>query len=136
MWKPPRFWAVFFIFTWLLKKIEAMRFIVKLLLSGFAVIVLAKLLSGVYVDDYLTAVFVALILAFLRSVVKPILIFLTLPITLITFGLFLLIINAFIVMMADYLIPGFAVNNIWWALLFSLLLTVFESLLFSVIKED
>jgi len=113
-----------------------MRFIVKLLLSGFAVIVLAKLLAGISVENYLTAVIVALILAFLRAFVKPILVFLTLPITVITFGLFLLIINAFIVMIADYLIPGFAVASIWWALLFSLLLTVFETILFSVIKED
>lgn len=113
-----------------------MRFIVKLLLSGFAVIVLAKLLAGISVENYLTAVIVALILAFLRAIVKPILVFLTLPITVITFGLFLLIINAFIVMIADYLIPGFAVASIWWALLFSLLLTVFETILFSVIKED
>lgn len=113
-----------------------MRFIVKLLLSGFAVIVLAKLLAGISVENYLTAVIVALILAFLRAFVKPILVFLTLPITVITFGLFLLIINAFIVMIADYLIPGFSVASIWWALLFSLLLTVVETILFSVIKED
>lgn len=113
-----------------------MKFIVKLVLSGFAVIVLAKILSGVSVDSYLTAIIVALILAFLRTIVKPILVFLTLPITVITFGLFLLIINAVIVMMADYLISGFTVASIWWALLFSLLLSVFETILFSVIRED
>jgi|SRR5690554_3347158 putative membrane protein len=113
-----------------------MKFIVKLLLSAFAVIVLAELLKGIQVDGYLTAVIVALVLGLLRSIVKPILIFLTLPITIITFGLFLLIINAFIVMMAGYLVPNFTVTTIWWALLFSVLLTVFETILFSVIKED
>lgn len=113
-----------------------MKFIVKLLLSAFAVIVLAELLKGIQVDGYLTAVIVALVLGLLRSIVKPILIFLTLPITIITFGLFLLIINAFIVMMVGYLVPNFTVTTIWWALLFSVLLTVFETILFSVIKED
>lgn len=113
-----------------------MKFIVKLLLSAVAVVVLAKILSGVTVDSYLTAIIVALILAFLRAIVKPILIFLTLPITIVTFGLFLLIINAIIVLMADYLISGFQVATIWWALLFSLLLSVFETILFSVIRED
>lgn len=113
-----------------------MKFIVKLLLSAIAVVVLAKILSGVSVDNYTTAILVALILAFLRAVVRPILIFLTLPITVVTFGLFLLVINAFIVLIADYLIPGFGVASIWWALLFSVLLTLFETLLFSVIKSD
>lgn len=113
-----------------------MKFIVKLLLSAIAVVVLARILSGVSVDNYTTAILVALILAFLRAVVRPILIFLTLPITVVTFGLFLLIINAFIVLIADYLIPGFGVASIGWALLFSVLLTLFETLLFSVIKSD
>lgn len=113
-----------------------MKFIVKLLLSAIAVVVLANILSGVTVDSYLTAIIVALILGLLRAVVKPILVFLTLPITIVTFGLFLLIINAVIVMMADYLISGFEVATIWWALLFSLLLSIFETILFSVIRED
>jgi|SRR5690554_995496 len=113
-----------------------MKFIVKLLLSALAVILLAELLKGIQVDGYLTAVIVALVLGLLRSIVKPILILLTLPITILTFGLFLFIINAFIVLMAGYLVPDFAVASIWWALLFSVLLTVFESVLFSVIKED
>lgn len=113
-----------------------MRFIVKLLLSGLAVIVLEKLLSGVHVSDYKSALVVAFVLALLRGVVRPILIFLTLPITILTFGLFLLVINALLVLMADYFIAGFVVDSLGWALLFSLLLSVFESLLFSEIREN
>ncbi len=113
-----------------------MKFIVKLLLTAIAVVILAKILPGVHVDGYASAIIVAIVLALLRLIVKPILIILTLPITILTFGLFLLIINAFIILIVDYLVDGFQVMTIWWALLFSLLLSLFQSLLFSVIREE
>lgn len=112
-----------------------MKLIIKLLLTALAVVILAKILPGVAVEGYGTAIFVAIVIALLRLVVKPILFILTLPITIITFGLFLLIINAIIILMADYLVSGFAVSSIWWALLFSLLLSLFQSILFSLLKE-
>ncbi|HAV54269.1 phage holin family protein [Aequorivita vladivostokensis] len=113
-----------------------MKLIIKLLLTALAVVILSKILPGVAVEGYGSAIIVAIVIALLRLIVKPILVLLTLPITIITFGLFLLIINAFIIMMADYFVGGFAVATIWWALLFSLLLSLFQSLLFSLIKED
>lgn len=113
-----------------------MKLIIKLLLTALAVVILSKILPGVTVEGYGSAIIVAIVIALLRLIVKPILVLLTLPITIITFGLFLLIINAFIIMMADYFVGGFAVATIWWALLFSLLLSLFQSLLFSLIKED
>lgn len=113
-----------------------MKTIVKLLLTALAVVILAKILPGIWVDGYTSAIIVAIVLALLKIFVRPLLIFLTLPITFLTFGLFILIVNAIIVLMADYLISGFAVSSIWWALLFSLLLAVFESILFSLIRED
>ena len=113
-----------------------MKLIIKLLLTALAVVILSKILPGVAVEGYGSAIIVAIEIALLRLIVKPILVLLTLPITIITFGLFLLIINAFIIMMADYFVGGFAVATIWWALLFSLLLSLFQSLLFSLIKED
>ncbi|WP_304038762.1 MATE family efflux transporter [Mesonia mobilis] len=78
----------------------------------------------------------AIVLALLRLIVKPILIIFTLPITIITFGIFLLFINAIIILIADYFVGGFAVDGIWWALIFSLLLSLFQSMLFALIKED
>jgi len=75
------------------------------------------------------------VLGILRLIVKPVLIILTLPVTIITLGLFLLFINAFIILLADYFIGGFAVQNVWWALLFSLLLSFFQSILFSVFDK-
>lgn len=113
-----------------------MKLIIKLLLTALAVIVLAKILPGVSVTGYGAAIVVAIIIAVLRLLVKPILVLLTLPITIVTFGLFLLIINAFIILMADYFVDSFQVASIWWALLFSLLLSLFQSLLFSFLKED
>lgn len=113
-----------------------MKLIIKLLLTALAVVVLAKILPGVAVEGYGSAIIVAIIIALLRFLVKPILVLLTLPITIVTFGLFLLIINAIIILMADYFVAGFEVASLWWALLFSLLLSLFQSLLFSLLKED
>lgn len=114
----------------------SMKAIVKLLLTTIVVMFLAYLLPGISITGFGSALFVAVILALLRFTVKPILLILTLPITILTFGLFILVINAFIILLANYFVSGFTVNSIWWAMLFSLLLSFFESLLFSVLKED
>lgn len=113
-----------------------MKLILRLLLTAVAVVVLAQILPGIEVDGYGTAIIAAIVLALLRLIVKPILVFLTFPITVVTLGLFLLIINAFIILMVDYLVSGFTATTIWWALLFSLLLSIFQSVLFSIIGED
>ncbi|NND52861.1 MAG: phage holin family protein [Flavobacteriaceae bacterium] len=114
-----------------------MKFIIKLIISAIAIIILAKLLPGVSLDPpYTTALIVAIVLVFLNTLVKPLLIILTLPITVLTLGLFLLIINALIILLADKLIDGFSVSSIWTALLFSILLSFLQSVLHSIIKED
>ncbi|WP_442844474.1 phage holin family protein [Leeuwenhoekiella sp. H156] len=113
-----------------------MKTLVKLLLTAIAVIVLGYLLPGVSVTSFLTALVVAVVIALLRLIVKPILIILTLPITILTFGIFLLFINAIIILLAGYFVSGFVVDGIWWALIFSLLLSLFQSLLFALIKEE
>jgi putative membrane protein len=100
-----------------------------------AVVLLSNLLKGIEVDSFVTAILVAIVLSLLNFIVKPILIILTLPVTILTFGLFLLIINAIIILLADWLVPGFVVVNIWWALLFSLLLSFLQSVFFSLLKE-
>jgi putative membrane protein len=113
-----------------------MKLILRILLSAIAVVILAKILPGVGVDSYLTAIIVAVVLSLLNFIVKPILVILTLPVTIITLGLFLLIINACIILLADYFVNGFSVSNIWWALLFSLLLSLLQSIFYSFLKED
>ncbi|GGE01677.1 phage holin family protein [Planktosalinus lacus] len=112
-----------------------MKLIIQLLLTAIVVLVLAEILPGVGVDAFTTSIIVAAVLALLNVLVKPILVFLTLPATLITFGLFLLVINAVIILLVDYLIPGFSVDGFWWALLFSLLLTISQSILYSLTEK-
>ncbi len=113
-----------------------MNFVLKLLLTAVAVLVLAKILPGVSVENYLNAVIVAIVLGFLNMFVKPLFVFLTLPATIITLGLFLLVINASIILIADYFIDGFYVSGWLYALFFSLLLSVFQSILYSFLKKD
>lgn len=105
------------------------NFFIRMLISALAVVIVAYLLPGVTVSGVLAAVVVALILSLLNAVVKPILVVLTIPLTVFTLGLFLLVINALIILMADGLVPGFAVDGFWWALIFSLLLSLTNALL-------
>lgn len=113
-----------------------MKTILKILLTAVAVLILSYVLPGVAVASYWSAVIVAVVLGLLRIVVKPILVILTFPITVVTLGLFLLVINAIIIMMADYFISGFAVKNFWWAVIFSLLLSLLQSILYSMVEGD
>lgn len=105
-----------------------MNDIMRFLLSGLAVLLTAYLLPGVDVTHYGYALLVAAVLSLANVFVKPILIILTIPVTVLTLGLFLLVINAFIILLVDYLVPGFHVDGFWWALAFSLILSIFNSL--------
>lgn len=98
-----------------------MNFIIKILLSSFSVLIADFLLSGVYIKDIVTSILVAFVLAILNNFLKPILIVFTIPITIFTFGFFLLVINALIVLLATKIVPGFEVNGFWWAVGFSLI---------------
>lgn len=113
-----------------------MNFLVRLILSALAVIIVSYLLPGVYVDGFLVALVLALVLSLLNFIVKPILIIFTIPLTVLTLGLFLLVINALIILLADALVPGFVVDGFWWALLFSLLLSLTNALLSDLSRTD
>jgi len=113
-----------------------MKIFLKLLLTAFAVVVLANILPGITVSGYVTAIIVAFIIAVLNMFVRPLLVIFTLPVTILTFGLFLFVINAVIVLLADKLVNGFLVDGFFTAMLFSVLLSFFRWLLFSLLKED
>jgi len=113
-----------------------MNLILKILLSALAVVMIAYILPGIHVENYTSAIFVAIVLGLLRVTVKPLLILFTLPVTVLTLGLFLLVINALIILMAGYFVGGFVVGGFWWALLFSLLLSVFQSVLYSLLENN
>ena len=106
-----------------------MNFILRLVISALAVLLCSYILPGISIQDnnILIALLVAAVLAFLNSVIKPIMVILTIPVTLITLGFFLLVINALIIMIAARIVDGFNVNGFWFALLFSLVLSFVTS---------
>jgi putative membrane protein len=113
-----------------------MGFLIKVIITGLAVFVADFLLSGVHInDDWKTVIIVALVLALLNTFIKPVLIILTIPVTIFTLGLFLLIINALMVIWADKLISGFTVDTWWSALLFSLVVSIVSAILNGLAKE-
>ena len=112
-----------------------MKFILRILLTAAAVLLIGNFLGGVNVENYTVAILVALVLGFLFAFLKPILVVLTLPITIVTLGLFLLVINTLIILLADKLVSGFSVDGFWIAMLFSILLSIAESLLYSLMDD-
>lgn len=112
------------------------RFLLKTMITAFAVLVASYVLAGVSVDGSLTAVLVAIVLGLLNSFIKPILIILTIPITIFTLGLFLLVINILIVKWASDIVPGFKVNGWFWALLFSLIVSFVTSIIEGLVKSQ
>lgn len=115
-----------------------MNFIVKLIISTLAVLITAYLLPGVEIVDnnFFTALIVAAVLAFLNAVVKPVMIILTIPITFVTLGFFLLVINALMILLAAKIVDGFHVDGFWWALLFSVILSIVTSVMESIGRKN
>jgi len=116
-----------------------MNFIIRLIVSALAVFIVAHILPGVHLQGYMPSLLVAVVLAFLNAVVKPILTILTIPVTIVTLGLFLLVINGIIILFADKIVSGFSVNGFWTALFFSFILsfvTGILNMLFGVKKEE
>jgi putative membrane protein len=106
-----------------------MGILLRLFFTWLAILLASYLLKGIHVTDYISALVAAAVLAVLNSFVKPILVFLTIPITIVTLGLFLLVINAAIVYLVAYFVPGFKVDSFWWAIGFSLLVSFVVSVL-------
>lgn len=112
-----------------------MNLLIRLVVTAGIVVLLAHFLPGVAVSGFAEALIVAVVLGLLNVIVKPILVILTIPITIITLGVFLFVINACIILLADHFIDGFSVNGFWTALLFSVLLSVCESIAYSLLNE-
>jgi putative membrane protein len=112
-----------------------MGFILRLFFTWIAIIIASYILPGIHIRDYISALIAAAVLALLDSFVKPILVILTIPFTLITLGLFLLVINAVIVLLGAKLVNGFTVDSFWWALGFSLVVSLIVTLLESFDKR-
>ncbi|MBO4807066.1 MAG: phage holin family protein [Paludibacteraceae bacterium] len=110
--------------------------ILKIFISSLAVYLTGWILPGIGIDNYLTAIILSIILGLLNTFVKPIMVFLSAPITLLTLGLFIFIIDAIIIEMASSLLDGFVVNGFGWAMLFSIVLSITTSLLGKIIDKE
>jgi len=107
---------------------KAGSFLVKILIGGISVLIAEYLLPGIHIDSFGTGFILAAVIILINLTIKPILILLTLPITIVTLGLFLLVINAAMLLLAEEIIPGFQVDGFWWALLFAVVLSIINSL--------
>lgn len=113
-----------------------MKFIIRLLITTVIAYALSMLLKPhIVIDSYGTALIFVIVLAILNAIVKPLLIILTLPITIITLGIFLLIINVLMVILADKFVDGIHIDGFWWAFIFGLLLSFGSSLVSKVQKN-
>ena len=113
-----------------------MNFLLRIVIIALVAFGLAYVLSGVHVDTFWTALVFALVLAVLNVLVKPILIILTLPLTIITLGLFLFVVNTLVVLLASRFVDGFRIANFWWGLLFALLLALITSVVFKEMDKE
>lgn len=113
-----------------------MKLLFRILITGVLVLVIANWLPGVEVAGFTTALIVAVVLGLLNIFVKPILVILTLPVTIVTLGLFLLVINALIILLCDKIVGGFGVESFWIALFFSIILSVLQSIVYSLLGTD
>ena len=109
-----------------------MKLLFRILITAILVLVIAKIMKGVIVDEFTTALSVAIVLGLLNFFVKPILVLFTLPVTIFTLGLFLLVINAIMILLCDHFVEGFHVSSFWTAMLFSIILSLSQSLVYQI----
>ena len=111
-----------------------MKALIKLVLMGVAVMISAYVIPNVFVDGFLVAVVVAVILSVVNFIIKPIVTILTLPINILTLGLFTFVINALMILLAASVIKGFSVSGFWVAMLFSIVLSIVSYPINALIK--
>lgn len=112
-----------------------MNLIIRLLITAIVAFLLTKILPGVHFEGFSTAVIFAIFLGLLNLIVKPVLSLFGLPLTIITLGFFALVINAIIILIADYFIDSMTVDGFWWAFIFSILLSIITSLANSMFAD-
>ncbi|MDD3284029.1 MAG: phage holin family protein [Patescibacteria group bacterium] len=106
-----------------------MKMLAVWLINALIIFVSPKILSGIKITDFATALITALVIGLLNAVLKPILIFLTLPLTILTLGLFTFVISAVMILLASHFVPGFTVISFWYALLLSLTLSIVNGII-------
>jgi putative membrane protein len=109
-----------------------MAVIITILLNALAVFVTAYILPGIHLENFMTALVVAIVLGVINTFIRPIVLILTLPINILTLGLFTFVILGGIVMLVSSIVPGFVVDGFWWAIAFSLLLSIINAFINSL----
>lgn len=113
-----------------------MKLLIRILITSGLVLLIANFMTSVHVADFTTALIVAIVLGLLNVFVKPIMVILTLPFTIVTFGLFLLVVNALIIILCTKIVGGFSVDTFWTALFFSIILSLLQSVMYKIVGED
>lgn len=109
-----------------------MNLLINWIVMTIAIIFSTYILPGITLSGFWTALLVALVLGLLNAFIKPLILILTLPINILTLGLFTLVINAAIILMVSAIVPGFNVDGFWYALLFSIVLSIIIYLIHSI----
>jgi putative membrane protein len=113
-----------------------MKLLLRILITAGLVLLIAHFMPGVHVASFTIALIVAVVLGLLNVFIKPLLVLFTLPVTLLTFGLFLLAINAIIILFCTKIVGGFTVDSFWTALIFSIVLSILQSITYKILGED
>jgi putative membrane protein len=112
-----------------------MKLLLKIIITTVLVLIISHFMKGVHVNGFLTALLVAVVLGLLNIFIKPIFVLLTLPFTVFTLGLFLLVINAIIILICTNIVGGFTIDSFFTALIFSLILSLSQSILFAIVGK-
>lgn len=113
-----------------------MNMLLRLFITAGLVLLLSHLISGVHVENFTTSLIVAFVLGIINIFIKPIMVVLTLPFTLITFGLFLIVINGLVIILCTKIVGGFVVDSFLSALIFSLVLSFSQSVVYKLIIKE
>lgn len=100
-----------------------------LLINSIVIFIAAYLLEGVKIKSFWTAIGVAILLGLINMFIKPIIVLLTLPVTVLTLGLFILVINAWILMIIDNMVDGLKIDGFFWAAVYSILISILNGVL-------
>ena len=109
-----------------------MKLLMRIVVTALLVLVLSYFMKGVHVDGVVTALIVAVVLGLLNAFIKPVLVFFTLPLTIFTLGLFLIVINGILILVCTKIVGGFHVDSFWTAILFSVILSISQSIMYKI----
>ncbi len=113
-----------------------MGFLIRVLVNGCAIYLIAQIVPGIAVSGILTALGAGLVLGLVNAIVRPILLVLTLPVTLVTLGLFLFVLNAFCLWLTALLVKGFEIHGVWAAVFGALLVSVVSWVLNGFVSDQ